>query len=139
MSDRIRTYNPREVTASCGPQIIDGFADDSFITIEPNGDGVTKMVGCHGEVVRSISPDRTCKIKISLLQSAEENAFFARMYDLDQETGEGFFPILIKDLKGNVMFSAETAWVVNKGSLVRGKEAQNREWEIDTGEAVWSE
>ena len=70
MSKKIKTYNPKEVTVSCGSHIVEGFADDSFITIEFNGDGITKKVGCDGEIARAVSPDDTAKVKIVLLQTA---------------------------------------------------------------------
>ena len=41
---KIKTYNPKEVTIALGNHIVVGYADDSFITIDPNGDGVTKKV-----------------------------------------------------------------------------------------------
>ena len=46
MADAIKTYNPKEVVVACGTHIVSGYADDSFISIEPNGDGITKKVGC---------------------------------------------------------------------------------------------
>ena len=55
MSKKIKTYNPKEVTVSCGSHIVEGFADDSFITIEFNGDGITKKVGCDGEIFRPVT------------------------------------------------------------------------------------
>lgn len=66
MSSKIKTYNPKEVTVAAGNHIVTGFADDSFISIEANGDGISKKVGCDGEIVRSVSPDNTYKIKIVL-------------------------------------------------------------------------
>ena len=41
MSSKIKTYNPKEVVISAGPHIVTGIADDSFVTIEANGDGIT--------------------------------------------------------------------------------------------------
>ena len=61
MSSKIKTYNPKEVIVTCGTHIVTGYADDSFISIEPNGDGITKKTGCDGEIARSISPDNTYK------------------------------------------------------------------------------
>lgn len=139
MSSKIKTYNPKEVTVSCGSHIVTGFADDSFITIEPNGDGITKKVGCDGEIVRAISPDNTYKVKITLLQTSESSAFFSRKADQDRDTGDGMFPVLIKDLKGGQLFSTEAAWVVKKSPLTRGKDSNNREWELDTGDASMTE
>ena len=139
MSSRIRTYNPKEVTIACGSHIVTGIADDSFISIEANGDGITKKVGCDGEIVRSVSPDNTYKVKITLLQTSDSNAYFSNMVDLDRDTGEGMFAVLIKDLKGGQIFSTEAAWVVKKSAFNRGKADNNREWEIDTGDATLTE
>ena len=139
MSKKIKTYNPKEVTVSCGSHIVEGFADDSFISIEANGDGITKKVGCDGEIVRSVSPDGTYKVKITLLQTSGSNSFFSGKVDQDRDTGDGMFPLLIKDLKGGLVFSTEAAWCTKKAPVTRGKESNNREWEIDTGDATLNE
>lgn len=139
MSGKVKTYNPKEVTIACGSHIVTGFADDSFVSIEPNGDGITKKIGCDGEIARAVSPDNTYKVKISLLQTSESNSYFSNMFDVDRETGEGIFPILIKDLKGDLVFSTDAAWVLKRSSVTRGKETNNREWEIDTGDATFNE
>lgn len=34
---KIATYNPKKVTISLGNHIVTGFADDSFVSIDPNG------------------------------------------------------------------------------------------------------
>lgn len=139
MAGKVKTYNPKEVTVACGSHIVTGFADDSFVSIEANGDGITKKIGCDGEIARAVSPDNTYKVKISLLQTSDSNAFFSQMFDMDRETGEGMFPILIKDLKGGLVFSTEAAWVLKRSSVTRGKETNNREWELDTGDATFNE
>lgn len=139
MSSKIKTYNPKEVVASIGSHIITGYADDSFITIEPSGDGITMKVGCDGEVARAVSPDNTFKVKIALLQTSDSNAYFDQMADRDRDTGDGMEPLLIKDLKGGLVFSTEAAWVTKKASVTRGKETNNREWELQTGDATLSD
>ena len=139
MADAIKTYNPKEVVVACGTHIVSGYADDSFISIEPNGDGITKKVGCDGEIARSISPDNTYKVKITLLQNSDSNSFFSNIADYDRATGNGLFPVLIKDLRGGLLFATEAAWVIKKSPAARGKETNNREWEIDTASAVMTE
>lgn len=139
MADAIKTYNPKEVIVACGTHIVSGYADDSFISIEPNGDGITKKVGCDGEIARSISPDNTYKVKITLLQNSDSNSFFSNIADYDRATGNGLFPVLIKDLRGGLLFATEAAWVIKKSPATRGKETNNREWEIDTASAVMTE
>ncbi len=120
---KIKTYNPKEVTIALGNHIVAGYADDSFITIDPNGDGVTKKVGCDGEIVRSISPDDTYIVKLTVLQTSETNSF----------------PILIKDLKGGMVFSSDAAWPAKPASRGFGKESNNREWELHTGSGELTE
>ena len=139
MADAIKTYNPKEVVVACGTHIVSGYADDSSISIEPNGDGITKKVGCDGEIARSISPDNTYKVKITLLQNSDSNSFFSNIADYDRATGNGLFPVLIKDLRGGLLFATEAAWVIKKSPATRGKETNNREWEIDTASAVMTE
>jgi len=135
----IKTYNPQEVIVSLGTHIVSGFAEDSFVTIDPNGDGVTKKVGCHGEVVRSISPDNTYIVKISVFQTSETNSFLQERLDKDRKSGDGMFPILVKDLKGSLVFSCDAAWPKGPASRGYGKEAGNREWELHTGAGMLTE
>ena len=136
---KIATYNPKKVTISLGNNIVTGFADDSFVTIDPNGDGVTKKVGCDGEIVRSISPDDTYIVKLSVLQTSPTNAWLQRMFAADVENGTGMFPILVKDLSGSTVFKAAQAWPAKPASRGFGKESSNREWELHTGSGTLTE
>jgi len=134
----VRTYDPRLLLISLGDHVVTGKADGDFLNIEAHGDGVTKTVGADGEVVRSIDPDETATITVTVQYQAETIAFLQRKYDLDRKThGDGMFPVLIKDLKDNLVFSAEQAWVENMLSLDFGKEASDRELTIATGPATW--
>ena len=100
---------------------------------DTNGDGVTKKVGCDGEIVRSISPDDTYIVKITVLQTSDTNSFLQERFAEDRQTGDGMFPILIKDLKGGMVFSTDAAWPIKPASRGFGKESTNREWELHTG------
>lgn len=136
---KITTYNPKKVTVSLGNHIVTGYADDSFITIDPNGDGVTKKVGCDGEIVRSISPDDTYVVKLSVLQTSPTNAWLQKKFEADVKNGSGMFAILIKDLSGSTVFKAAQAWPAKPASRGFGKESNNREWEIHTGSGTLTE
>lgn len=129
----VRTYDPKQVTLALGSHIITGYADDSFIEISPSGDGITKKVGCDGEVERAVTPDDTFLVKLTLLQTSPSNSFLQERYKYDRQTGDGLLPILIKDLRGGLVFSSEAAWVTKDAVRVRGKEGNNNAWEIDTG------
>lgn len=128
------TYNPRKVTCSFGTHIVSGLADDSFISIEPAGDGTSYVVGADGEVARSIDPSKVYTLKVSLLQASATNAYLQKMYDKDKNDGSGTFSVNINDILGEEKFVGSVAWVTKPASWARGKAQGNREWEIVIGE-----
>ena len=126
----VKTYNPRKVTCALGRHIVSGFADDSFITVEYGGDGTSHVEGADGEVVRSIDPSKIYTLKLALLQTSASSAYLQKCYDKDQKDGTGTFSDNINDLLGKEKFVGGIAWVTKPASFVRGKEQNNREWEI---------
>ncbi len=139
MAGKVKTYNSRQVVIAFGTHAVSGLADDSFVTIEEKGEGVTSVTGCDGEVARAIDPNKQYTIKISLLQMSDTGKYLRTQYKKDKTSGDGMFPVLIKDLKGGVVFSADDAWVQKQPSWVRGKGTNNQEWSIETGEADFEE
>lgn len=130
MSKGVYTYDPKQIKIALGNHVVSGVAEDSFVTIDPHGDGFQVKVGCYGDVNRAIPTDRCQTLKISLLQNSESNAFLEAMHEKDREDGTGYFSILIKDLMGNETFSSDYAFVNDYASKGYGKETTNREWEL---------
>ena len=131
---KVTTYNPRKVTCALGNHIVTGYADDSFITIEPAGDGTSYVVGADGEIARSIDPSKVFTVKLALLQNSATNAWLQSMYDKDQSDGTGTFSVNINDILGEEKFTGSVAWLSKPASWARGKAQGNREWEIVVGE-----
>ena len=98
-----------------------------------------EKIGADGEVTRSISPDRTFAVKVTLDQMSESNSYFQEMYNRDQQTGDAIESLMIQDMKGGMLFSADEAWVPKPATRGFGKAAGTREWEIHTGEATLEE
>jgi len=133
----LKTYDPKKVLISLGSHSVTGYSDGTFVTIEASGDGVSKKVGCDGEVIRSIDPDGTGKITVTVHQQSPTVAFCQQQWEKDRATGEGTFPVLVKDMKGGLIFAAKDGWVVKPPDREFGKEAADREIEIDCGDAEW--
>ena len=131
---KVTTYNPKKVTCSLGRHIASGFADDSFISIEPAGDGTSYVVGADGEIARSIDPSKVYTVKLALLQASATNTYLKNMYEKDKKDGSGTFSVNINDILGNEKFVGSVAWVTKPATWVRGKTQGNREWEIVVGE-----
>ena len=126
----LATYNPKKVTCALGRHIVTGYADDSFITIDDAGDGTSYVVGCDGEVARSIDPNQVRTVKLVLLQTSPTNEYLENMRKKDRTDGGGIFSISINDISGGEKFSGSLAWVTKAATWTRGKSTNNREWEI---------
>lgn len=131
---RVTTYNHKKVSLSLGNHIASGFADDSFIAIEPAGDGNSYVVGADGEVCVSVDPSSVYTVKIALLQNSRTNAYLHKMHEKMKTNGNGFFSLTVKDLVGKEKFSGTTAWVTKSATKTFGKAQNNREWEIVVAE-----
>ena len=108
--------------------------------MESGGDGITYKYGCDGEIARAVSPNNTLLIKVTLLQTSDSNSFFQKQHNIDMSPGgDGTFPIMVKDMRGGLLAQADQAWVTKPATRVRGKESNNNEWEIQTGEATMEE
>lgn len=135
----VKTYNSRKVIVIYGLLPITGLADDSFIRIEPVGNGVTARVGCDGEVARAVDPNEMYRISLVLLQTSDSNVTLNTAYWTDKKTGNATVPLEITDLKGHYLFQADNAWIVRDSVKTFGKDTVHREWIIETGPATIAE
>ena len=130
----VLTYDPKKVQVIFGARQLSGFADDSIVSINPHGEGMQLYVGADGEVGRSIDPDHTLEITVSLATTSQSNTYLSRVYNQDRVTGKGMLPLLIKDLAGDTLFFAKEAWVSNFPEGGRGRTIDTQEWTIQTGQ-----
>lgn len=129
----VKTYDPKKVTFILGPYIITGFAEGTFINIESNGDGITAIVGCDQEIVRTIAPGSIIRtVTLTLLQSSDSNDDLTALLNMDNQSGAGIVPLAIKDLSGRTTIATDQAWVAKKPNVVRSNSAGdgNTEWTI---------
>ena len=132
-----QAYDPRQLMIAFGSYIPTAWPDGTFLTIERHGDGVRKVVGADGSVARSVDPDKTATITIHGRWDSDSPKWAQETYDRDNETGDGTFPVLIKDLRGGLVFSTEEAWVEQPPDDEFALEMSDRETVIATGEATW--
>jgi hypothetical protein len=128
-------YDPKKLVITFGGVPIGGYADGTVLEIAPNdADGVKKKVGADGEVSRSFSADNTHQITITLMQSSDSNAYLSGVRNADKLTGHSILPLAINDLSGGSMGFWPQAWIRGDPTWSYGKEDQERQWIIDTGQ-----
>ena len=130
----MRTYDPKKIIVIFGTRQLTGMAEDSIVTISPLGDGMQVYVGADGDVARSVDPDATFEVTVSLNTVSNSNDYLSNMYNYDRATGQGVAPLLIKDLAGTTLFSAPEAWISNMPEASRGLTIDTQEWTFTTGQ-----
>lgn len=133
MSD-VLTYNPKKNIIIYGAKELTGFAEDDMITIKPLGDGMQIFSGADGEVARSIDPNSTFEVTVSLATSSKSNDYLSACFNKDRKTGKYMLPLIIKDLSGSTLFFAKQAWLKNIPESKRGRKIGNQDWTFNTGQ-----
>jgi hypothetical protein len=130
MAMSIKTYSPTECSVIVGGAIITGFADGTFVKVTRDDDAFKKVVVADGEVSRSKSPNRGGSIEITLTQVSDSNAILGAMALIDDESGEGVVPVIVKD---NLDYTAigSKGWIKKLPDMERGKDMGNMTWTID--------
>jgi len=133
-NDTIKVWNSDEVVISLGPVILEsGFAEDEFIRLEQDSDDTEDVVGVDGEVVVSRTNDRRATLNFILMQTSIGNDGLTTLANLTR-TAPGMAgaiqPMLIKDLNGRSLFTAQNAWVAASPPVSMAKKATPREWKI---------
>lgn len=125
------SYNPKDLIVTVGGVPLSGFAPDESITIERNEANVSLRTGASGEGVRSINPNRSGTISITLMASSASNDTLNALARADELAGRGQAPLLIKDGGGRTLVAATSVWVQTEPPIGYGSEPRDREWVLE--------
>ena len=117
------TYSSRGVASNFSGLPIDGYADDSFVTITYNSDFSDPTVGADGEVALAISPDQTGTVAFDLIDTSAGAKRLAQLYSLQRVTDEPIRqPLIISDPSGATLVLCNNAHLqsIGEGTLGLG-------------------
>lgn len=127
----LKTYDAKRINITIGSHIVKGYAEDTFISIEPDGDGTQAQAGADGEVARSLSNNPLHTVTLTLQQTSDTNDYLSDLLKRDRASGGGgVVPLQIIDLRGTSLFAASQAWVVNYPTVENGSGVGEREWTL---------
>ncbi len=126
----MHSYNGKEVAIVIAGQDITGLGEDDFIAVEAEADDWSDFNGVDGETTRSAMNDRRATITLTLAASSPGNNLLDRLRKEDLRTGNGTFPVTIKDLRGDSEFSSEQTWVMKAPDRSFGREIGSVEWAL---------
>lgn len=139
MAERVAVYNAAKVAVIYGGAQLDGFADGSFVSIEPAADDVVSVSGADGEIALGVTNDNRHRVTVTLLQTSNSNDVLSGLATANKLAGGGvLLPLAVEDLSGRTLFLAPQAWIVRKPTQDFSKEVGNREWVIETGKPTVS-
>lgn len=133
---KVRTFDPKQVILTFGLVVASGYAADSFITIDPEGDDFRIVRGTGGDTDRIKTGTGNCILTLSLLQTSPTNDLLSIIRTMDVTGNAGVFPLVVKDLGGTQAFFAPKAFIMAPPSIRMGAEVGVRDWRFYCVEAM---
>jgi hypothetical protein len=140
MSDSARTYSVQGFTIVHALFLNlngGGAAEDGLAEIEPVAPSFMFKAGADGSGVFSQTGNNSYKVTLKLLQSSPVNTGLATLLALDEATGSGMGPFLLKNNNGLDVLVGNSARIMGPPKLPIDKEVGAKEWEIVVTDATY--
>src|SRR5690554_49389 len=123
------SYSPEDVTILLlGFIPVEGYIDGTLISINKDLPPFTSGMTADGvqSRVHRISSSYTMRLVISNVSPT--NDVLTKLWQIDEITKMGKFPILVKDQLGTSLFFSATSWIESPPSLYYSNRITEREW-----------
>jgi hypothetical protein len=135
MGQNLGTFDLRQTVTTLGGLAIEGYATGDVIQITQENDSYNREFGADGHTDRIKNNATALTITIQLRQTSPTNDKLSALFAADLASNKGILAFAFKDLNGNTVITAESAWIPRPADFVGGEEAKIREWIIHTGSA----
>jgi hypothetical protein len=132
----LTTYSPEFTDLILSTDNLDytvaGFAEGTFISIEPFEDRMTPVYGAKGESYRAVSAVKAFNLTVTLSQTSHSNDVLTLLLRNDRETLDGTFGLTLKDASGTTIFTERCAYIGQEPTQAfsGGGAIESREWTI---------
>lgn len=131
-----KNYDPGRIIVIFKGAQIQGYAEGSFVKASRSEETFKTSVGAGGDVVRVRNRNKMGSVVITLQAAAASNDVLQAFHDTDELTGLGYGALMIKDLNGSTLITAEKAWIQKPADGEYGADSPSREWTIDCAEII---
>lgn len=115
---------------------ITGFVDGTFISVDKDEMPYSSVRMPDGTIARKYNNSQTYTITITLHNGAETNNLLTKMWQVDEITQRGKFPLLIKDQSGSDLLFSTESWIEGIPSLTKSNAIDSRVWVIKSAFAT---
>lgn len=125
----IHSYSPEEIDfLIAGVVPARGFVDGTFIDVRKNVTPYALHTSTDGMNSRLHRQSNSYTVQITLSNTSETNELLTRIWQLDEITQMGKFPLLIKDNFGSSLFFSATAWIQQPADMYYSNRITDRIW-----------
>ena len=129
-----KQWDPGLVAMTFAGIIIFGYAEGTMLEVERNTDTFSLKMGAQGDGTRVRSRDRSGRVTFNIQGASGCNDLLSAQVRLDELTGLGRGPLLIKYVEGTDLVTAANAWLVRPSNLEYSDAPSPREWMIEAHE-----
>lgn len=131
------SYSPEEVTILLAGFIaVEGYVEDVFVDLSKDIVPFKSVRTADGMISRIYDNDSTYTLRLTLMSTSKTNDVLTKLWQLDELTQRGKFPVFIKDKSGSSLFFSPTAWIEGIPSMSLSEKIESRTWVIRCASGV---
>jgi len=132
----LANYCPEDVNCLAFGIPLNGFADGTFISINKDRIPFSSTEMPDGTISRLYTNSQTYTISLTFHRGSTSNDVLTKLWQLDEISQVGKFPLLIKDLSGTDIFFSTNTWIEGIPSMVQSTNFDTRTWVLRSSQAV---
>tara|TARA_R110000744_G_C19371770_1_gene563159 strand:+ start:30824 stop:31327 length:504 start_codon:yes stop_codon:yes gene_type:complete len=131
------TYSPEDITILiAGLFPLEGYTDGTFVNITKDIPPYTSSTAADGTLSRVHRVSSSYTIRITLMNTSPSNDILTKLWQIDELTETGKFPLIVKDQLGSSLLFSATSWVEQVPSMYFANRITDREWVIRCSQAA---
>ena len=132
----LANYSPESVNCLAFGIPLNGFADGTFINISKDKVSYGSTETTDGQVARIYTNSQTYTISLTFHRGSTSNDILTKLWQLDELSQVGKFPLFIKDLSGTDLFFSTSTWIEGVPNMVQSTNFDTRTWILKSSQAV---
>lgn len=132
----LANYSPESVNCLAFGIPLNGFADGTFINISKDKVAYGSTETTDGQVARIYTNSQTYTISLTFHRGSTSNDILTKLWQLDELSQVGKFPLFIKDLSGTDLFFSTSTWIESVPNMVQSTNFDTRTWILKSSQAV---
>lgn len=124
------TYIPSEVNVLLAGFPVEGFVDGTFLTVDKDVMPYRTRTTADGRTSRLYTNSQSYTLSITVHTGSSANTFLTKMWQLDEISQRGKFPVLVKDGSGSDLLFSLTSWVDGLPTMSKSNTTDTRTWRI---------